>query len=53
MLSTAEDKAKVKESLIPYIVGCVIIFSAFIIWKAIIDLLGGISQKNEKCGWKI
>lgn len=43
MLSTAEDKAKVKESLIPYIVGCVIIFSAFIIWKAIIDLLGGIS----------
>ena len=43
MLSTAEDKAKVKEALIPYIVGCVVIFSAFIIWKAIIELLGGIS----------
>lgn len=43
MLSTAEDKAKVKEALIPYIVGCIVIFSAFIIWKTIILLLGNIS----------
>lgn len=43
MLSTAEDKAKVKEALIPYIVGCIVIFSAFIIWKAVIELLGGIA----------
>ncbi len=43
MLSTAEDKAKVKEALIPYIVGCVVIFSAFIIWKLAIELLSGIS----------
>ena len=43
MLSTAEDKAKVKEALIPYIVGCVIIFSAFIVWKLMIEVLGGIS----------
>lgn len=43
MLSSAEDKAKVKESLVPYIAGCVIIFGAFIIWKLAILLLGGIA----------
>lgn len=42
MVSTAEDKAKVKEALIPYIAGCIVIFSAFAIWKAVILLLGGI-----------
>ena len=42
MLSNAEDKAKVKEALIPYIAGCVVIFSAFIIWKLAILLLSGI-----------
>lgn len=43
MTSSAEDKAKVKESLIPYIAGCVVIFGAFIIWKLAIMLLRGIS----------
>lgn len=43
MFSSAEDKAKVKESLIPYIAGCVVIFGAFIIWKLAILLLGGIA----------
>lgn len=43
MLSSAEDKAKVKESLIPYIAGCVVVFGAFIIWKLAITLLGQIS----------
>jgi hypothetical protein len=42
MLSAAEDKAKVKEALIPYIAGCVVIFSAFIIWKLAVTLLGAI-----------
>lgn len=41
MLSSVEDKAKVKESLIPYIAGCVVIFGAFVIWKLAILLLGG------------
>lgn len=44
MLSSAEDKAKVKEALIPYIAGCVVIFSAFVIWKLIIVLLGGLNS---------
>ena len=42
MLSNAEDKAKTKEALIPYIAGCVVIFGAFAIWKLAITLLSGI-----------
>ena len=38
MLSSAEDKAKLKEALIPYIVGSIIIFGAFGIWKIVITL---------------
>lgn len=40
--SSAEDKAKVKEALVPYTVGCIIIFGAFIIWRLAINLLGGL-----------
>lgn len=43
MASSAEDKAKVKESLVPYIAGCVVIFGAFTIWKLAIVLLSGIA----------
>lgn len=44
MLASAEDKAKVKESLIPYIAGCVIVFGAFTIWKLVILLVGVIDK---------
>ena len=43
MASSAEDKAKVKEALIPYVAGCVVIFGAFIIWKLVIGLVSSIS----------
>ena len=36
---SVEQKAKVKDSLIPFIVGCVIIFGAFGIWKLVITIL--------------
>ena len=36
---SVEQKVKVKESLIPFVVGCVIIFSAFGIWKLVIEIL--------------
>lgn len=39
MFAGIEDKAKIKEALIPYIVGCVVIFGAFIIWKFVVDVL--------------
>lgn len=36
---SVEQKAKVKDSLIPFIVGCVVIFGAFGIWKLVITIL--------------
>lgn len=40
---SVEAKSKVKESLIPYVTGCVVIFGAFGIWKLVITILQGIS----------
>lgn len=42
MISSAEDKAKVKESMIPYVVGCIAIFGALMIWKVVIGMLSKI-----------
>lgn len=42
MMASAEDKAKVKEALMPYIVGCVVVFGAFGIWKIVINTFSGI-----------
>lgn len=38
MLASAEEKAKIKEALIPYIVGCIVAFGAFGIWKMVTSL---------------
>lgn len=38
MVASAEDKAKVKEALIPYIVGCIVIFGAFTIWSIAVNM---------------
>lgn len=34
-----EEKAEIKSMLIPYIIGCVVVFGAFAIWKAVVDIL--------------
>lgn len=39
MTGSVEQKAKVKDSLIPFVVGCVIIFGAFGIWKLVITIM--------------
>lgn len=39
MTSTSEDKAEVKETLVPYIVSCCVIFGAFTIWKIVVIIL--------------
>ncbi len=41
MVASADGKAEVKEKLIPYTVGCVVIFGAFGIWKLVMILLEG------------
>lgn len=42
MTGSVSEKAQVKETLIPYIAGCVVIFGAFAIWKFIIEIMKGI-----------
>ena len=39
MTASAGDKAKVKESMIPYAVGCIAIFGSLMIWKVVINIL--------------
>lgn len=39
MTASAEDKAEVKQFLIPYVVGCVVVFGAFGIWKLVVTIL--------------
>lgn len=39
MVGSMDDKAKVKESLIPFVIGCIIIFGAFGIWKIVATIL--------------
>ncbi len=42
MIGSMEDKAKVKESLIPFAIGSIVVFGAFGIWKIIASLLQSI-----------
>ena len=35
---SVDEKAKIKETLVPYVVGCIVIFSAFTIWKIVMEL---------------
>ena len=39
MLASAEDKAQIKEMLIPYIVGCVVIYGAVTIWMIVVKIM--------------
>lgn len=39
MSASVEEKAKIKESLIPFVVGCVVVFGAFGIWKLAVTIL--------------
>ncbi len=42
MVGSVEEKSKIKESLIPYFVGCAVVFGAFGIWKFVINILNGV-----------
>ena len=38
IVGTVEEKAKIKEMLVPYVVGVVVIFLAFTIWKLVVNI---------------
>ena len=42
MLASVAQKAEIKKLLVPYIVGCVVVFGAFGIWKLVVTILAGI-----------
>jgi len=39
MMGGIDEKAKLKEALLPYFVGCVVVFGAFGIWKLTVTVL--------------
>lgn len=39
MTGSVGERAKIKETLIPYITGCIVIFGAFGIWKLVVSIL--------------
>ncbi len=42
MMGSIEEKAELKETLIAYVVGCIVIFGAFGIWKLVAELFSGV-----------
>ena len=42
MMSSVEEKAEYKKMLWPYLVGCIVIFGSFIIWKIVIIVMNNV-----------
>lgn len=42
MASNIETKVEAKKLLVPYIVGCIVVFGAFAIWKMVITFVQGV-----------
>ena len=38
MAASADEKAKVKEAILPFVIGCVVVFGAFTIWKIAVNI---------------
>ena len=38
MIGSIEEKAEIKESLVPFIIGCIVLFGAFGIWKMVVKI---------------
>lgn len=46
MTEGAEGKAKIKEALIPFCIGCVVIFGGFAIWKIAMNLFNDLESEE-------
>lgn len=42
MVGSAEEKAEYKETLIVYLIGCIVVFGAFGIWKIVVNIFNWI-----------
>lgn len=43
MIGSAEEKAEIKEQMVPYIIGCGVMFGALAIWKIVMIIAGAVS----------
>ena len=43
MMGSVEEKSKIKESLIPFLIGCIVIFGAFTIWSIVVNIASKLS----------
>lgn len=62
IMGSVEEKAKIKETLVPYVIGVFVIFSAFAIWKIVVGIgnevaptasVQTIQQNDYKCAYKV
>lgn len=42
MISSVEEKAKIQQILVVYVVGCCVLFGGFTIWKICMEILGNV-----------
>ena len=47
MIGSMEEQAKVKEALIPFVIGCIVVFGAFGIWKIFINIGSDLSSTSD------
>lgn len=48
ILSSAEGKAKVSETLVAYIAGCIVVFGAFGIWDFAVNTGSRMEEEQKK-----
>ena len=48
MVGSVEEKAQIKDALVPFIIGCIVVFGAFGIWKISINMFSGIDSSEVK-----
>mgnify|MGYP004656908333 FL=1 len=53
IMGSVDEKAKIKETLVPYVIGVFIIFSAFGIWKIIMSIGNSFEDARVKDDIKI
>ena len=38
MIGSVEEKAEIKAALVPFVIGCIVVFGAFGIWKIVVTI---------------
>ena len=38
MLGSVDEKAQVKDAIVPFVIGCMVVFGAFGIWRIFINI---------------